>query len=90
MRWIEAEDAPTRQTRETEAVDDAKVPHRIGANPRTPEGRICNYCKKPRHIKVECRPLTLNNEKAQRAEQRPNPIEERNFCRSISTTDDTT
>jgi hypothetical protein len=44
---------------------------------------MCNYCKKPGHIKTECRALKGKNEKFT---QRSSRTEEVNFCGSSSTT----
>jgi hypothetical protein len=45
--------------------------------------RTCNYCKKPGHIKTECRALKAKNGKFA---QKGNRTEEVNFCGSSSTT----
>jgi hypothetical protein len=41
----------------------------------------CNYCKKPGHIKADCRALKAKNEKFQ---QKGNDVEEENFYDSSS------
>ena len=46
--------------------------------------RICNYCKKPGHIKADCPTLKAKNEKAQRAGQ-ANRTKEVNYSGSTST-----
>ena len=46
------------------------------------ETRICNYCKKPGHIKADCRLLRSKTVKAQRADQRSNRHEEVNYVGS--------
>jgi hypothetical protein len=44
---------------------------------------MCNYCKKPRHIKNECRALKAKNRKFM---QKGGRTEEVNFCGSSCTT----
>ena len=54
------------------------------------DNRICNYCKKPGHIKDECRALKEKNDKAQRADQKSGRHDEINYVGSsaeIMTTD---
>ena len=43
------------------------------------DNRTCNYCKKPEHIKADCRTLKARNEKAQRDDQKGGWKEEVNY-----------
>ena len=46
------------------------------------DNRICNYCKKPGHIKADCLTLKAKNEKAQQADQKSGRHEEVNYVGS--------
>ena len=43
------------------------------------DSKVCDYCKKPRYIKVDCHALKLKNEKAWRLEQKGNWQQEVNL-----------
>ena len=61
-----------------------------GSRSKSRDNRICNYCKKPGHIKADCQTLKSKTDKAQRADQRSNRHEEVNYVGSsaeILTTD---
>jgi hypothetical protein len=45
---------------------------------------MCNYCKKPGHVKADCRALKSKNQKSQKCDQRGNRTDEVNFCGSSS------
>ena len=40
-------------------------PTNQGSRSKSQDIRICNYCKKPGHIKADCRTLKAKNDKAQ-------------------------
>ena len=46
------------------------------------DNRICNYCKKPGHIKADYRSLKVKIDKALRADQKSNQHEEVNYVGS--------
>ena len=49
---------------------------------RSRDNQICNYCKKPGHIKADCRALKAKTDKAQRADQKSGRHEEVNYVSS--------
>ena len=68
----------------------SRPPNNQRSRSKSRDNRICNYCKKPRHIKADCRALKSKTDKAQRAYQRSNRHEEVNYVSSsaeILTTD---
>ena len=46
------------------------------------DNRTCNYCKKPGHIKADCRTLKAKSNKAKRADQKSGRHEEVNYIGS--------
>ena len=68
----------------------SRTPTNQRSRSKSQETRICNYCKKPGHIKADCRLLRSKTDKAQRAYQSSNRHEEVNYVGSsaeILTTD---
>ena len=80
---ILSEDA-RRKSFEQNTSGDAYTVQDTGDRSKSRDKRICNYFKKPGHIKADCRALKAKNEKAQRA-GKPNHTKEVNYCGSTST-----
>ena len=62
----------------------SRPPNNQRSRSKSQDNRICNYCKKPGHIKADCQALKEKTDKAQRADQKSSRHEEVNYVSSLA------